>query len=40
MHNDGQDTYAARHGLDLERLAIEHWKRYQSYLIATPRLPW
>lgn len=40
MHNDGQDTYAARHGLDLDALAILHWSRFETYLATTPRLPW
>lgn len=40
MHNVGQKTYAARHGLDLDALAVAHWAAFQHYLTTQPRLPW
>lgn len=32
MHNQGQESYAAEHGLDLDALAIETDRRFREYL--------
>lgn len=40
MHNVGQRTYAARHGLDLEALAIETDRRFQLYLATRVKPAW
>lgn len=40
MHDTGQESYAAQHGLDLDALAIETERRWQAWRSTHPPLPW